>query len=66
MELPDTLIEKLKHAAERKLSEPDLFGENPDDAYDWGINRGHTELAREILESLNIEYTIEDDDDERH
>jgi hypothetical protein len=62
------LINKLKKLAEKRsdydhlsdddyLNPQDISGGNFDDCYNMGIDEGQTQLAREILDSLNINYT---------
>lgn len=65
----EKIIKKLKTLAEKcsfydHLSDDEWFdpqdvsGGNFDDCFSVGINEGHTQLAREILDALDINYTI--------
>ncbi len=47
------------HRAEDDYLDPqDMSGGNFDDCYNMGIDEGYTQLAREILDTLSIDYTI--------
>lgn len=65
----EELIGKLKNLAEKRsdydylkdddyLNPQDMSGGNFDDCYDMGIEEGNTQLAREVLDMLEISYTI--------
>lgn len=65
--LSEEFIEQLKKKASRttwaeQVGDDGIFvvddfsGGNQDDAYDGGIRDGETELAREVLFSLGIEW----------
>ena len=67
----EKLIDRLKKLAETftwadGMKKPDTIiddyaGGNEDDAYYGGERSGQTELAREILTELGIEFTIEEE-----
>lgn len=65
----EKLISILKTLAQKRsdydyLSDDDYFdpqdmsGGNFDDCYNMGIEEGNIQLAREILDELDIDYTI--------
>lgn len=50
-------VTELRRLVEINLTERDeLFGENPDDAYDNGVLDGKAELAKEVLGWLGIKH----------
>jgi hypothetical protein len=67
----EELVKRLKSLAEKRsdydhLNDDDYFdpqdmsGGNFDDCYSMGIDEGYTQLAREVLDMLNVDYTIPD------
>ncbi len=48
------ILEKLLEVGRHRVptDHEDLFGANPDDAYDLGISDGRAELARELYSSI--------------
>lgn len=67
--MTEKIINRLKILAQKRsyydhLSEDDYFdaqdmsGGNFDDCYNMGIDEGNTQLAREILDMLDVDYTI--------
>lgn len=68
MQLSDKMIERLTKLAKQgcwfdsndeddgDTTVDDYAGGNVDDAYEGGVRNGETELSREILTDLGIEY----------
>lgn len=67
--MTEEIIKKLKTLAEKRsvydhladdeyFNPQDVSGGNFDDCYQDGMDEGNTQLAREVLDMLNIEYTI--------
>lgn len=55
--LSQATIDKLIKLAQQEPTEnDDLFGENPDDAYQYGLTDGEADMARMILTELGIKY----------
>jgi hypothetical protein len=63
--MDEKIIEKLKLLAEKRcwsddenFMVDDYAGGNEDDAYYGGVDTGEIWLAREILNMMNVQYTI--------
>ncbi len=67
--MTEEIINKLKTLAQKRsvydhltddeyFDPQDVSGGNFDDCYQSGIDEGNTQLAREVLDMLNVEYTI--------
>lgn len=56
----ESLIKKLKAKAERTVKDPedDFDFDTGKDGYDMGNDDGETNLAREILNELGIDYAV--------
>jgi hypothetical protein len=55
VQIPDELLKKLRRLADESSTETaDLWGEDPDDVYRWGVADGRSDLALEILAALNV------------
>lgn len=67
MEIPNSMIEILQGLARKSMANEhidedeyfdpqDMFGGNFDDTYDGGVRDGEISLARDVLDSMGVEW----------